>query len=103
MLLELVKRPVAPRRRPHCDGSRLERAAAYLHAAGPAVAGELGNTKTYKLACFLVRDSGLSDGDALKALVDWNVACVPPWSDAELEAFVRHARKYGKHATGAAT
>lgn len=49
-----------------------------------AVAGEAGHSATYKAACYL-KESGLSEAEALAAMIEWNQTnCDPPWSTAEL-------------------
>ncbi|MGV3518723.1 DNA-primase RepB domain-containing protein [Luteitalea sp.] len=51
---------VAPRRK----SDILERAKRYIAAIPPAVAGQLGNTATYRVCCRLVRGFQLEDQDA---------------------------------------
>jgi hypothetical protein len=56
-----------------------------------AVSGSGGHNDTYRAACTL-RESGLSEGEALLALQDWNrTNADPPWSDRELLHKVRYA------------
>jgi len=65
-----------------------------------AISRSGGNTRTYRLACELVRDLGLSVEKALEVVAPWNEACVPPWSPGELEVLFRHAAAYGQNAPG---
>lgn len=56
-----------------------------------AVAGQRGHDNTYRAACSL-RDSGLSEGESLLALQQWNrTNADPPWSDNELLHKIRSA------------
>jgi len=48
-----------------------------------AVAGQRGHDATFAAACVLVR-FGLSQGDALSLLCEYNARCLPPWSEGEL-------------------
>jgi hypothetical protein len=73
----------------------LKRARAYVEAVPPAVQGNRGDEHTFQLACKLVRGFGLSDWEAVDMMHAWNQACVPPWTDRELEEKVHAASKYG--------
>ena len=85
------------RRQPAChSGDALERARRYVASVPPAVAGARGDVHTFRLCCRLVRGFGLGDADALRLLGDWNHRCQPPWSEPELQAKLRHARRYGR-------
>ncbi len=79
----------------------LERARRYIAAIPPAVAGQLGDTATYRVCCRLVRGFDLGDDDALAVLTDWNRACEPPWSEQDLRAKLQAARRYGREPVGA--
>lgn len=49
-----------------------------------AVSGAAGHKTTWK-ACQRLRDSGMSETEALAAMMEWNQTnCDPPWSTAEL-------------------
>jgi len=78
----------------------LERARRYVATVPPAIAGQHGDARTFRVCCRLVRGFALSDAEALDVLVDWNARCRPPWSDRELADKVRHARRYGRELTG---
>jgi len=57
---------------------------AYLAKLPPAVSGAGGHPATFRAACECVR-FGLSDGDALVLLREWNgTHCQPPWTEKEL-------------------
>lgn len=77
-----------------------ERARRYLAAVPPAVAGQHGDVTTFRVCCRLVRGFALNDDDALSVLADWNSACVPQWSEDELRAKIRGARRYGREPVG---
>lgn len=68
-----------------------QRAAAWLSKVPPAVSGQNGHSTTYTAAVGLVHGFGLSEGDALSLLSDWNRSCQPPWSDRELIHKIRDA------------
>lgn len=74
----------------------LRRARAWMAKRDPAIAGRGGDVRTFITACNLVREFGLDDADALDLLRVWNCACVPPWSDVELVAKIRNARRHGR-------
>jgi hypothetical protein len=62
---------------------RVRKAVAYIQKI-EAVAGEGGHNATFRAACKL-RDAGLSEGEALAVLSDWNQTnATPPWSEREL-------------------
>jgi hypothetical protein len=69
----------------------LQRAAAWLSKVPPAVSGQNGHSTTYTAAVGLVHGFGLSEGDALSLLSDWNRSCQPPWTDRELIHKIRDA------------
>jgi hypothetical protein len=77
----------------------------YLSTAAPAIEGEGGNDRTYKVACRL-RELGVSEDVALDLLdiySDWNARCVPPWDRDELaEGPIRNAYNYGQNSPGSA-
>lgn len=77
------------------DSNPVRRAMAYLRNVPPAIQGEGGDAHTYRVACILVRDFNLSEGDALAAILDWNLTCSPPWDVDDLEAKIRNASRYG--------
>jgi hypothetical protein len=77
------------------SASATDRARAYLAAAGPAVEGAHGDDLTYRLACKLIHYFGLAEAEALLLLGEWNVICVPPWTEQALHTKVRNAVRYG--------
>lgn len=77
-----------------------ERARRYIAAIPPAVAGDHGDVATFRVCCRLVRGFALAEEDALCVLADWNGACAPPWTEHELRAKLRAARRYGREPVG---
>jgi hypothetical protein len=79
---------------------RLRRAQGFLRGVEPAVAGQHGDLRTFRVCCRIVRGFDLSDDDAMSVLNEWNARCVPPWSDRDLREKVRNARRYGQEPIG---
>ncbi len=82
--------------------SNVERARVRLHAlvANGDIAREGfgGNDCTYRVACELIGDLGLSPETALTLMLkEWNEACEPPWNEDELAAICEHAASYGQN------
>ncbi|MCW5757974.1 MAG: bifunctional DNA primase/polymerase [Phycisphaeraceae bacterium] len=68
---------------PHDNAER--RAAAYLDAMPPAIAGSGGHNQTYAAATALVHGFALAPDVALHLLATrYNPRCQPPWSEREL-------------------
>src|SRR5687767_10842547 len=66
---------------------------AYLAKLPPAVSGAGGHPATFRAACECVR-FGLSDGDAMALLREWNgTHCQPPWTQKELSHKLDGARR----------
>ncbi len=80
----------------------VKRVQRYLDKAGPAIQGQGGDVHTFRVAAQLVIDFGLSDGDAMDRLRNWNATCQPPWTEAELRQKVASARRSAKHSHGCA-
>ena len=70
----------------------LDAARAYLDKLPPAISGAGGHAATFTAACSTVR-LGLSDGDALALLREYNGRCQPPWTEKELTHKLRDARR----------
>jgi len=64
--------------------SPLDLAKKYISNIEPAVSGQSGHNKTYRVASILLEGFGLSEPDALAAIREWNQGCQPPWSDNDL-------------------
>ena len=78
----------------------VERARALLQCVDPAVAGQQGDLRTFRVCCRIVRGFDLSDDEAVRALSEWNARCEPPWSERELRQKVMNARRYGREPQG---
>jgi len=91
------------RERPVSDGSSLQSATGSSHLAGTirdgikyiqtirAIAGSGGDKETYRAACKLI-ESGLSESEALLAMLDWNDKNAdPPWNKQQLLYKVQRA------------
>lgn len=89
--------PRAPAKAPSLkwEGDFAKVARAYVQKLGPAVEGNGGDSLTYRVACLLFRDFGLSWEEGMGIFREWNNDCVPPWTEAELEAKAKHAVRYG--------
>jgi hypothetical protein len=66
----------------------------------PAVAGQGGDLRTFRVCCRLVRGFSLNHDVAFQLLADWNARCDPPWTDRELVAKLEHAQRYGREPVG---
>ncbi len=71
----------------------IDRARRYVAKLPPAIAGQGGDSATFKAASALVNGFCLSEADALLILREWNMACQPPWSEADLLHKLRSAAK----------
>jgi hypothetical protein len=78
----------------------LERACRFLRSVEPAVAGQCGDLRTFRVCCRVVRGFALSDDEAFSVLREWNARCEPPWSDRDLQEKVQNARRYGREPLG---
>lgn len=79
---------------------RVERARAFLRRVDPAITGQQGDRRTFRVCCRVVRGFALSDDEALVALADWNARCEPPWTERDLRQKVTNARRYGREPEG---
>jgi hypothetical protein len=86
--------------RPLPSTRSVERARAFLQCVDPAVAGQQGDLRTFRVCCRIVRGFDLSDDEAVRALSEWNARCEPPWSERELRQKVMNARRYGREPQG---
>lgn len=62
----------------------VERAWRYITKCPPAISGQRGHEATFRVATALVHRFALTETEALRLLRQWNQACVPTWSEAEL-------------------
>jgi RecA-family ATPase len=75
-----------------------EQAKRYLTAIPPAISGQGGHAQTLSAARALKWGFNLSDSEAMGLLQDWNLTCLPPWTQKELEHKLREAdtKDFGK-------
>lgn len=74
----------------------------YLDRTLPAIEGENGNDRTFKVVC-QVRDYGISIDTCIELIMQkdgWNERCDPPWNFLELAAVADNAYRYGQNRTG---
>lgn len=74
--------------------------ARYLAAGDVAREGEMGDLRTYKLACE-VSNLGVSPDVAFDLILPWNDACEPPWDEPELRTKIENAFAYAQNEGGA--
>jgi hypothetical protein len=84
-------KPALPRSEPVGDIPR--RADAYLSRIPGAVSKQGGHNQTFRAACVLVLGFGLTPDEAYPLLANWNLTCVPPWSDRDLWHKLHDANK----------
>jgi hypothetical protein len=87
------------------DPRNISDALHYLrHRAPVAIEGANGDDTTYKVACAVRRDYGITAETTYKLLLDeWNDRCFPPWEPEDLWQKVENAENYGTRVEGAAT
>lgn len=73
-----------------CLEERRRRFARYLDRYGPAVAGQHGDERTYRVG-HLVGDFGLTVTEAWAEIETWNRGCSPPWDATELREKLERA------------
>ena len=78
----------------------VSRARAYVEKMGPSVEGNHGDDHAFRVAAALIRDFGLEESQAWDILQDWNRTCDPPWTDRDLQRFLRSAEKNGSNPVG---
>jgi len=72
----------------------VERCWKYIQKMQPSVSGANGHDAIFSVACKIVRDFAIPDGQALSLLQRWNaINSQPPWTDKELERKLREAQK----------
>lgn len=79
---------------------RVNRARRFLQWVEPAIAGNHGDLRTFRICCRVVRGFDLSDDEAISVLQTWNARCEPPWPERQLLEKVQNARRYGREPYG---
>lgn len=69
-----------------------ERAARYMAATPPAVAGQDGHGQTYALSIALYHGFNLSEQEAWALLMAYNLKCSPPWPESALRHKMNDAK-----------
>jgi hypothetical protein len=70
---------------PLSDRSRIiDRARKYVAKMDPAISGQFGHDRAFHAACILVLGFNLSVNEALPVLSEWNISCIPPFSEKDL-------------------
>ena len=74
--------------------SAKDRARAWIAKSAPAaIQGQHGDDATFSVACALVIEFGLAEGDAWELLCEYNrTKCSPAWEERALEGKLRSAR-----------
>ena len=75
------------------DAAVVDRARKYVAKMPVSVSGSGGHNAAFHVACTLCLGFGLSDGDALALMQEWNAGCQPPWSERDLRHKVEQALK----------
>lgn len=63
----------------------IARVRSYLRKCPPAVSGQSGHNRTFRIASILVNGFHLDASTALLLMQEWNQRCEPPWTDKELK------------------
>jgi hypothetical protein len=89
---------------PPRQGAGLERRIRGYMAKVPNLSeGQGRDNVAYSFACWLLHDLGLSDGDVLPWLEEWDRRNSPPKGTQRLLEIMASARAYGRHAAGSVT
>ena len=70
-----------------------ERARRYVGTMPPAISGQEGHNKTFRVACVLMIGFGLSLEEAWVLINEYNSRCEPQWSEKELRHKLLSAQK----------
>ena len=73
-----------PEKLPIPPGEAASQARVYIAAMPPAIEGQGGDLLTFTVACYLIRDFGLTIEEALPLLLEYNERCQPPWTQKDL-------------------
>jgi hypothetical protein len=73
------RKVVVPEQMPIARGEPVRQARAYIANMPEAVQGRGGDSRTFRVACILIIDFGLSVDEALPLMLEYNKRCLPPW------------------------
>ncbi len=76
------------------DPKTVERARQYINAMPPMIQGQGGRTRLWVAAIACTRKLALDDTDSLAVLREYNARADPPWTDDELQQFIRDAHSH---------
>jgi hypothetical protein len=82
-----------PLKKPTFNDLIRDRVYKYLNQCPPAVSGQYGHDQTFKVAVVLVWGFCLPREEALGYLRDYNLRCLPSWTEPELEHKIDSAIK----------
>ena len=71
---------------------RMRQARLYLDKVPGAISGQGGSTRTFGTAAALIHGFALDEEMTFNLLSEWNLKCVPPWTDKELEHKIHDAK-----------
>lgn len=72
----------------------------YLKRGDVAIEGQMGDLRTFKLACEVL-NMGVSEETAFNLILPWNDASDPPWAEDELKIKIENAANYSQNEAGA--
>ena len=75
--------------------SAFERACRYVDKMPPAISGQRGHDRTFRVACILRKGFGLDEEQAMQIMRRYNQRCQPPWTEKELRHKVQDAGRVG--------
>lgn len=65
----------------------------FVDECRPAIAGEMGQLRTFKLAGILRVEFDLDKSDSLILMGRWNSRCVPPWTVDDMRRKIEDVHK----------
>jgi len=80
--------------------NRLALASAFIAGEPPCISGQGGQARIWHVANELTRGFELPIDTALELLTSYNAACVPPWSEGELQHHLGNAANNGQALPG---
>lgn len=62
----------------------MDRARKYIAKIPPSVSGQFGSVPAFHVACVCVCGFGLNRAETFALMSEWNLNCLPPWADWEI-------------------